>query len=221
MDLSKSLDVFDPTQITDSIHIIGCGAIGSSIAELLTRLGVEQLHIWDFDEVEPKNIANQMFFNSHIGKKKTECVAQICRAINPSIDIISHGAWDPEKSISGIVFMAVDSIKIRQQIVQACIDCKNVRAIFDFRMRLYDAQHYAADCTQLNSVENLVNSMDFTDEEAKAATPTSACGTSLSLAMTVRMIVAAGISNFVQFILTGKLNKLMLIDTSRMFWDVM
>ncbi len=52
MDLSKSLEYLNPiTDIQGDIHIIGIGAMGSRVAELLVRLGIERLHIWDMDTV--------------------------------------------------------------------------------------------------------------------------------------------------------------------------
>ena len=37
MDIIKHLEFFNPLEMEDSIHIIGLGAIGSTVAETLTR----------------------------------------------------------------------------------------------------------------------------------------------------------------------------------------
>ena len=37
MDLSKSYDFFQPSMTDGRIHIIGCGSVGSALAELLVR----------------------------------------------------------------------------------------------------------------------------------------------------------------------------------------
>lgn len=66
MNLSKSLEFFDPLNINESIHIIGIGAMGSRIAELLVRLGIPKIHIWDMDTVEDKNITNQLYTHSSL-----------------------------------------------------------------------------------------------------------------------------------------------------------
>ena len=80
MNLSKSLEFFDPlNQINAPIHIIGIGAMGSRVAELLARLGVQQLHIWDMDTVEDKNIANQAYFHRHIGMQKTDALEDLLK----------------------------------------------------------------------------------------------------------------------------------------------
>ena len=61
MDLSKSYEYFQPEKLTDRVHIIGCGSVGSTVAENLARSGVTKFTLWDFDVVEPHNLANQMF----------------------------------------------------------------------------------------------------------------------------------------------------------------
>lgn len=38
MNLAKSLDVFSPHDVKGHIHIIGCGSVGSTIAELLAAM---------------------------------------------------------------------------------------------------------------------------------------------------------------------------------------
>ena len=82
MDLSKSLEFFDPlNQIKAPIHVIGIGAMGSRVAELLVRLGVTKLHIWDMDKVEPKNIANQVYLNHHIGMQKVDALEEYLKDI--------------------------------------------------------------------------------------------------------------------------------------------
>ena len=46
--------------------------MGSRIAELLARLGIRKINIWDMDTVEDKNVANQIYTHKHIGMNKTD-----------------------------------------------------------------------------------------------------------------------------------------------------
>lgn len=49
MNLNKSLEYLDPiNDIRGSIHVIGVGAMGSRVAELLVRLGINKIHIWGY-----------------------------------------------------------------------------------------------------------------------------------------------------------------------------
>ena len=77
MDLSKSYDFFQPEKDDSRIHIIGCGSVGSTLAENLARCGVTKMTLWDFDDVEPHNIVNQMFRQQDIHKKKVEALRDI------------------------------------------------------------------------------------------------------------------------------------------------
>ena len=85
MDLSKSYEFFQPEKYDGRIHIIGCGSVGSTLAENLARCGVTKMTLWDFDTVESHNIVNQMFSQQHIGKSKVEALADILVDINPYI----------------------------------------------------------------------------------------------------------------------------------------
>ena len=44
------------------VLVLGCGALGTAIAEQLTRIGVGHLRIVDRDFVEPSNLARQSLF---------------------------------------------------------------------------------------------------------------------------------------------------------------
>ena len=63
MDLNKSREFFDPNKVKGRCHIIGCGSIGSHVAELLARYGIKKLTLYDFDVVEPHNLVNQNFYS--------------------------------------------------------------------------------------------------------------------------------------------------------------
>ena len=84
--------------------------------------------------------------------------------------------------------------------------------MFDFRTRLNDAQHYAADWSDLKMVGDFIRSMEFTHEDAVVETPVSACNVTLSVAPTVRVICSLGVANFVNFVKGESLKKFIQID---------
>lgn len=214
MDLAKSYEFFQPEMCKERIHIIGCGAIGSTVAENLVRFGLTNITLYDFDFVEPHNIANQMFTQSDIGKTKVDALAEMLYNINPEVKNnmkLVHKGYTGQK-LSGYVFLCVDNIDLRREIATKCKDNQYVKAMFDFRMRLTDAQHYAANWQDKKMIEDFLKSMAFTHEEAKEETPVSACNITLSVVPTVRTIVAMGVSNFINFVKNGNIRKLILID---------
>lgn len=220
MDTSKFYDFFQPEICQNRIHIIGCGSVGSTVAELLVRYGLKDITLYDFDKVEPRNIANQMFTAQDIGKDKVSAVAELLAKINPEIEghleIADKGYV--KQRLSGYVFLCVDNIDLRRQICEDNRMNPNIKAIFDFRTRLTDAQHYAADWSDERQKEALIQSMQFTHEEAEKETPMSACHVTLSVAATVRLICTYGVCNFIDFLKKGSIKKLILIDTEK--WDV-
>ena len=214
MDLSKSYDYFQPEKHDCRIHIVGCGSVGSTVAENLARAGVTRFTLWDFDVVEPKNLANQMFRTKDVGRAKVDALADILTEINPDIaeDLkLQPNGWDGQR-LSGYVFLCVDGIELRRRIAEQHFDNPYVKAMFDFRTRLEDAQHYAADWSDRKMKEDFLASMNFTHEEAKEATPVSACNVVLGVCPTVRIISAYGVANFMNFWNGKPIKKLILID---------
>lgn len=221
IDLNKSYEYFQPEKVKGRIHIIGCGSVGATLAENLIRLGLTNLTLWDMDMVCPHNLANQIFRNCDIGKSKVSALADILTEINPDLSdslVLKDDGWNGE-TLSGYVFLCVDSIELRQQIVKSNFNNMNIKAVFDFRTLLESAQHYAADWSDYKMKQNLLNTMNFTHEEASEETPVSACGITLGVAPTVRIIVAYGVSNFVNFVKGKSIKKLIIMDAFNFVLD--
>jgi len=221
LNLAKSYDFFRPEEVKERIHIIGCGSVGSTVAELLARFGLKNITLYDFDTVEPKNLANQLFRQEHIGMAKTDALARMMCKINPeiktAIQVAAHGYV--AQRLSGYVFLCVDNIELRREIAKTNKNNPYIKAMFDFRTRLTDAQHYAADWSDMKMVDDFIRSMNFSHEEAAAETPVSACNVTLSVAPTVRMVCSLGVANFVNFVKGDGIKKFIQIDAFKFVLD--
>ena len=218
MDLSKSYEYFQPDKDKSRLHIVGCGSVGSTIAENLARCGLTNFMLWDFDTVEKHNIVNQMFRQQDVGRLKVEAMRDILIEINPdckdTIKIQPKG-WDGN-TLSGYIFLCVDNIDIRREIVTKHMDNPSVKAVYDFRTALESAQHYAADWTDRKMKEDLLATMQFTHDEANQEDEVSACGVTLGVCQTVRLICAYGTANHINFINGKGLKKMVVADVFKM-----
>lgn len=213
LDKSKVQEFFDYTEYDATISLIGCGSVGSAVAEQLARMGFSNIHLYDFDTVDAHNITNQTFNAEDIGKLKVDCCAQHMREINPDINLVTHDKGLQEPYITnGIIILAVDNIELRKTMVEANKYNPNVEGFMDFRMRLTDAQLYMADAKDPKQMENFLGSMDFTHDEALDSTPVSACGVQLSVIYTVKGIVSFGMANLVKFMQKSDYKKMLMVD---------
>ena len=135
INIQKHMDFFDPTELEAQVHLIGCGAIGSHLAEQMARLGISNVHLWDFDTVSAHNIANQNFRDKDIGTLKAHALEEIMKEINPEVEVTIHDdGWKEGARLSGWVFLAVDNIDTRREIIQDNIDNPYIKGYCDIRM---------------------------------------------------------------------------------------
>ncbi len=209
MNLNKHLEFISPTEYDKPIHIVGVGAIGSRVAEVLVRLGFSYINIYDFDIVEDANITNQLYTFEDIGKPKVEALNRLLSLINPHLNLTAHGKYTNQQ-LSGAVFLCVDSIELRKDIIQNCFSNRTIDVVFDLRMRLTDGQGYAAIWNDPMQVKALWNSMQFKDSED--LTPVSVCGTTLSVAPTILTLVSYQIMNFISYIKENTIKQVIFTD---------
>ena len=212
----EATNILDPiNDIKDRIHIIGCGAIGSNLAVMLTRLGAVKLELWDADTVEEHNITNQAYTNSDIGRLKVEALADHLLEINPNVIVIAHTYNYEDERLSGHVFMAVDSIETRNNIVDINKLNQNIKTMGDFRMGTYQAQAYLVPWKGKH-IQFLKDTMNFTDEEAEELTPVSPCGTHMSVLPTIQTVVSAGVQNWIALLRNREHHKIIGVNLQSM-----
>ena len=100
---------------SERIVIVGVGALGTRVAELLVRAGARQLILIDDDTVEASNLPRQtLFTESDVGKKKAVVAAERLRAIDGkasvTVEAVRLDAKNAERLLRGaaIVMDCVD-----------------------------------------------------------------------------------------------------------------
>ena len=126
------------------LHILGCGAIGSSAANQLCRMGAENFVLYDMDKVETANIGVSQYGHSHIGQHKTSALSSILKDINPNCDITEMAMYFKTfmyYNEDDIIILGFDSMKSRLEAMKICLSYKgfNPKLLIDGRM---GAEHY-------------------------------------------------------------------------------
>lgn len=120
-DYSDQRDIFDPSRFSWPIHIIGLGGIGSALILPLIKLGVDELHVWDRDVVEPHNIPAQLIYrSSDVGAPKVQAALSFVKHMEADCKVVSHNEFvEANTALEGIVISGVDSMASRQAIWQS------------------------------------------------------------------------------------------------------
>ena len=131
MNQSKNLGIMTEKELLllskKKILVVGVGGLGGYIASSLTRLGVEEITIVDFDEFDESNINRQLFANTKtLGKQKVQITKQQLLNINPNINVtVIDKKYDENIDLSefkniDIIFDAVDNIPTKVLIEEHC-----------------------------------------------------------------------------------------------------
>ena len=180
-----------------TFHILGCGAIGSSAAIQLARLGATRFCLYDDDSVEEPNIGVSQYVLQDIGIKKVDALN------NHLIDIIGHdlninkycerfGEYYYQDH-SDIIILGFDSMSSRLEAVE--ILCKHKKfkpqAIIDGRMGSEHYQQYFLAKPTLKQYIKTWYSDEEGDPEPCSAKATSYCSNMAGafIANTVRKMI--------------------------------
>jgi adenylyltransferase/sulfurtransferase len=102
------------------VLVVGAGALGNEVLKNLALLGVGQIHIVDFDRVEPSNLTRSVLFRSEdAGRPKAEVAAVRTRDLNPDVHVVSLQA-DVIHEVGLGLFLDAD-------LVIGCLDNREAR----------------------------------------------------------------------------------------------
>jgi len=189
-------EVFPAHLHNESITLVGAGAIGSRVWAALVELGLTNLSVYDYDNVEGHNLANQVYNDSDIGKLKTEALRDwTARKLSYVPQTMKFHAikieqkpeqpsdnpvYQPE--LGNTVILAVDTVAAREHIVEWCMD-NDVFHVFDIRMASTHGDVYYFSPANPIATSRWINSLP---DEGLAEV--SSCGTSLTVGTTASII---------------------------------
>lgn len=73
-----------------TVVIVGVGGVGSVTSEMLTRVGVGKLILFDYDKVEIANMNRLFYTPNQVGLTKVEAAKLTLEGINPNTKIVAY-----------------------------------------------------------------------------------------------------------------------------------
>jgi len=173
---TRSQDIADISHV--SFHIVGCGAIGSSVATQLARLGGNKFYLYDFDKVGIENVGVSQYVRQDIGKTKVEALYRHIMKIDNFIEVNRMPGkfkyYEGEKD--DILVLGLDSMSARMEIVKLIAQCPNKPSfVIDGRMGAEQYQQYIYDNITVNKYEKDWYSDEDSDPEPCTRKATSYC----------------------------------------------
>jgi molybdopterin/thiamine biosynthesis adenylyltransferase len=196
IDTTRHLDVFSPQKFGQRrIDVIGAGATGSRIVLSLAKLGIDDIHVWDFDVVESHNIANQAYALADIGRPKVEALRDLVKA-QTGLEISIHNERvDGKQALGHVVFLLVDTMAARKEIFEKGLRYKpRTKLMIETRMGADEGRVYTINPNKPAQVKGWEATL-YGDEAA----PVSACGTSITVGPTAELISGLAVWQFIRW----------------------
>lgn len=196
IDPLRHLSVFSPHAFGQRrVDIIGCGATGSRVALGMAKLGVENIHCWDFDHVEEHNVANQAFGLDHIGSSKVVALAEIVKDATGT-EIHAHNERvDGSQMLGDIVFLLTDTMASRREIWDRSLKFKlRSQLLVETRMGADSGRVYALNPNRPGHIKEWEATL-YSDNEAEV----SACGASVSVGPTAEVIAGLAVWQMIRW----------------------
>lgn len=121
---------FQKNLASKNICILGLGGVGGYTAEMLTRAGIGNLTLVDFDTVSTSNINRQIIATqTTVGIKKTTLFESRLKDINPNINITLINDFYSEKlnidfTKFDYIVDAIDSMRSKIHLLEICHNLK-------------------------------------------------------------------------------------------------
>lgn len=81
------------------VAVAGLGGLGSNISVMLTRAGIGELFLVDFDRVDISNLNRQHYFLKHLGEYKTDALKTQLHEINPYVKITTVNGMVTDENV--------------------------------------------------------------------------------------------------------------------------
>ena len=161
-------------------HILGCGAIGSSAATQLARMGAMEFVLYDLDKVEVQNVGVSHYIYQDIEKPKVVALHEHLKHINPEIRAMEQfGRFSKFIKPLGegdIVILGFDSMESRLDGAKAALKRPNKPyLLIDGRMGAEEYHQFTLKNPTLKQYRDTWYSDNNAEDEPCNAKATSYC----------------------------------------------
>jgi|ERR1051326_3408871 molybdopterin/thiamine biosynthesis adenylyltransferase len=113
------------------VCIVGCGSIGSALADMLVRSGVEHFTLIDSDEFSQENLARHVLTPRALDKNKADALSHHLMSVNPSVyvNVCPSKVEDARITPLDIFISCVDSYRAESYVNQLALNL-GVPAVF-------------------------------------------------------------------------------------------
>lgn len=196
LDLQRQSGIIPDAMINPyTATIVGCGAIGSHVAETFGKIGIRELVVYDFDTVETHNLPNQGYRLTDLGRMKSTALKdRLEEAIGIDVDARVGAVDENTVYTTPVVISAVDSMSARMKIWEGVRKSDEVKVFIDGRMGALYGQAYMVRMNREAEVDAYSNSL-FPDSEGHQAPCTEKA----------TIFCAAGLASWMTAMFTGHL----------------
>lgn len=201
IDTLRHQSIFSPEEFGHKqVDVIGVGATGSRVALSLAKLGIENIHIWDFDTVAEHNIPNQIFGPSDIGQLKVDCTARIIKEATGTKLSTHAEKVDGSQTLGQVVFLLTDTMKSRQEIWAGALKYHlGTSLVIETRMGADNGRVYSLNPNQPSHIKAWEETL-YDD----AAAEVSLCGAAISVGPTAEIISGLAVWQMIRWFNIGQ-----------------
>jgi ubiquitin-like modifier-activating enzyme 5 len=119
-----------------SALVVGIGGLGATVSEIMVRVGIGRLILFDYDKLEMANMNRLIYKPSQVGKYKVEALKEYLSEISQDVEIVTYehditsgegyNTFTSELEKCDIVFGCVDTFGVRLFMNSKCIENNKV-----------------------------------------------------------------------------------------------
>ena len=131
----RNKDLIPQKKLT-KIGIVGLGGIGSQLVPLLSIMGFDSIHGWDFDTLEEHNLSTTMYPQGALGKTKAEVAGNIAKlyAAKPDKMHFHNEYYDESSATMPNMIVCTDDMESRLVAYNKWLEQDNRKLFLDLRM---------------------------------------------------------------------------------------